>query len=120
MKAKLRGHHLICLNFFRGEGYSEDFIDNIYNIIKIENLEVVAGPDDVCRKCPYIKDNECGSNEYSNEKILAQDWEALRLLQLAPGMIVSWNILAAKLPAILDEWKKKFCGSCGYKTVCFK
>jgi len=50
MKAKLRGHHLICLNFFRGEGYSEDFIKNIYSVMKKEKVEIVKGADDVCAR----------------------------------------------------------------------
>jgi len=56
MKAKLRGHHLICLNFFKGEGYSEDFISNIHSVIGEDNIEIVQGPDDVCAWCPYLKD----------------------------------------------------------------
>lgn len=110
---------MICLNFFRGEGYSKDFIDNIYEVIKKEEVEVVAGPDDVCAKCPYLKDMKCASNEYTNEMILVQDREALRLLRFVPGMIVDWNLISEKLPEILNEWKAKFCEGCGYRKVCF-
>jgi len=118
-KAKLRGHHLICLNFFRGEGYSEDFIKNIYSVIRKEKVEVVAGQDDVCDRCPYLKGNKCASNEYTDEKILQQDREALRLLRFKPGEIVYWKIISAKLPGIMDEWKALFCQDCGYLKVCF-
>ncbi len=119
MKTKLRGHHLICLNFFRGEGYSEDFIKNIYEVIRKEEVEIVAGTDDVCAKCPYMKGGKCASNEYTDEMILAQDREALRLLGFAPGMRVDWKIISSKLPVFLDEWKALFCTGCGYKKVCF-
>ena len=119
MKARLRGHHLICLNFFRGEGYSEDFIKNIYTTIKKEEIIIAKGPDDVCSKCPYLKNGRCASNEYTDEKILVQDREALRLLGFRPGMIVDWKIIASRLPGILDEWKEQFCVGCGYKKVCF-
>ncbi len=91
MKAKLRGHHLICLNFFRGEGYSEDFIRNIYSVIAKEMIEIVNGPDDVCIMCPYLKDEMCNNPEYSDEMILLQDREALRLLGFKPGMGVDWR-----------------------------
>lgn len=119
MKARLRGHHLICLNFFRGEGYSEDFIKNIYSILEKEEVEVIDGPDDVCSKCPYLKDDKCASNEYSNEMILFQDREALRLLEWKPGLIVDWNKIILKIHGILIEWKAKFCTQCGYREVCF-
>jgi hypothetical protein len=118
-KVLLRGHHLICLNFFRGEGYSEEFIDNLYAVIKKEDLEIVKGADDVCKKCPYLKEGKCRSNDYSDEKIHLQDKEALRLLGLEPEMIVDWKMIASKLPEILEEWKAEFCCSCGYRKVCF-
>jgi len=118
-KALLRGHHLICLNFFRGEGYSEEFIENLYAVIKKENIEIVTGADDVCGKCPYLKEGKCRSSDYTDEKIHLQDREALRLLGFKPGMIVSWKMLASKLPEIIDEWKAEFCLNCGYRKVCF-
>jgi hypothetical protein len=118
-KALLRGHHLICLNFFRGEGYSEEFIENLYEVIKIEKLEIIKGADDVCRKCPYLKDGKCRSSDYTDEKIHLQDKEALRLLGFMPGMIVDWKIIASKLPEILEEWEAEFCCACGYRKVCF-
>ena len=119
MKAKLRGHHLICLNFFRGEGYSEEFIKNIYSVIRKEKVEIVKGADDVCARCPYLKDNKCSSNEYTDEKIMLQDKEALELLGFSLHMIVDWRIISDKLPRIMEEWKKQFCLDCGYQKVCF-
>lgn len=119
MKAKLRGHHLICLNFFRGEGYSEDFIRNIYEVTKKEDIEVVEGPDDVCALCPYLEDNRCSNNDYTDEKILFQDSEALKLLEFKPGKIITWKMISGKLPRIIEEWKTQFCRECGYRGVCF-
>ena len=51
----LRGHHLICLNFFKGEGYDEVFIKNLEKILskmEKENIKVVEDFDDVCKSCP--------------------------------------------------------------------
>jgi len=119
MKAKLRGHHLICLNFFRGEGYSEDFIRNIYSVIGKEIIEIVTGPDDVCSRCPYLKEDMCNNPEYSDEMILLQDSEALRLLEFKPGMRVDWRMISDKLTGIMGDWKARFCRECGYRNVCF-
>ncbi|MBU4076841.1 MAG: DUF1284 domain-containing protein [Euryarchaeota archaeon] len=119
MIAKLRGHHLICLNFFRGEGYSEDFISNIHSVIGKEKIEIVKGPDDVCAWCPFLKDDICNNPEYSNEMILLQDMEALRLLKFKPGIVVSWKEISDKLPGKIGEWKAQFCAGCGYRKICF-
>ena len=119
MKAKLRGHHLICLNFFRGEGYSEDFIRNIYSVIGKKDIDIVKGTDEVCAKCPYLKDGMCNNPEYSDEMITHQDSEALRLLEFKPGMRVDWRLISDKLPGIIGDWKAQFCGECGYRKVCF-
>ncbi len=119
MKAKLRGHHLICLNFFRGEGYSEDFIRNIYSVIGKKSIEIVKGPDDVCDRCPHLKGDICSSMEFTDEMIQHQDREALRLLEFNPGMSVDWKMIADKLPGIIEVWKAQFCGGCGYRKVCF-
>lgn len=119
MKAKLRGHHLICLNFFSGEGYSEDFIKNIYSIVRKEKVEIVEGADDVCARCPYLKENKCSNNEYTDEKIVFQDKAALKLLECKPGESTDWKTISSKLPQIIEEWKAHFCRDCGYLKVCF-
>lgn len=118
-KAKLRGHHLICLNFFRGEGYSEDFIENIYSIVGRKQVEIVEGPDEVCAKCPYLKESRCSNSEYTDEKIMHQDREALKLLALKAGAVVGWNTISVRVPQIIEKWKVKFCVDCGYRKVCF-
>lgn len=119
MIAKLRGHHLICLNFFRGEGYSEEFIRNIYSVIENEGIEIVKGPDEVCGSCPFLKDDRCNNPDYSDEMIKFQDMEALKLLEFKSGMKVDWNMIADKLPGIIEKWRAQFCSGCGYNKICF-
>lgn len=42
----LKGPHLICLHFFKGRGYDEEFIENIKIVHKnISKFEVVESPD---------------------------------------------------------------------------
>lgn len=115
--AKLRGHHLICLNFFRGEGYSDDFIKNIHSVARKEKVEVIEGADEVCSKCPYLEDNRCSN--YTEEIIVFQDKEALELLGVKPGEMVDREIIAARIPDIMEKWKIQFCLECDYRSVCF-
>jgi hypothetical protein len=119
MNSKLRGHHIICLNFFTGEGYSQEFIENIHYVLQNNEMEVIEGADDVCKKCPYLEDGRCIINEHSDEDIRLQDREALRLLGLKPGMVLKWDAVSIRMHPILAEWKKKFCSDCSYRRICF-
>ncbi len=60
---KLRGHHLVCLHFFKGEGYNPEYIENLREILRRaeagEEIEVSSGVDDVCRMCPNLKGEIC-------------------------------------------------------------
>ena len=57
---KLRGHHLVCLHFFKGEGYNLEYVENLAYILKRaeagDGIEVAAGADDVCNTCPSLKE----------------------------------------------------------------
>ncbi len=71
-----RGHHLICLHFFEGEGYDADFVENLKNIMQRtenENINVCDGPDDVCEKCPFLKDYKCQYDSNADEEIREMD-----------------------------------------------
>lgn len=52
MSLRLRGHHLLCLLTYRGEGYSPAFIAGFESVIKRltegEEIELIEGPDDIC------------------------------------------------------------------------
>ncbi len=51
MTISLRGHHLLCMLTYAGNGYTPGFIENYNTIIpriQNEDILIVAGPDDVC------------------------------------------------------------------------
>jgi hypothetical protein len=116
---KLRGHHLICLRFFQGEGYSQDFIDNLKDLVaraeNRETIEVVAGGDDVCRYCPSLVDDRCS---HDDEEIKKLDGIALRKMGAAPGDQVYWEKLGARLDSALPGWLDAFCEGCYWEDVC--
>ena len=67
----IRPHHMLCLQFFEGKGYSDEFITNmadIKNILDRENpyVEIVSGVDDLCVKCPNCIGENCKNEKNIN------------------------------------------------------
>src|SRR4030095_12737879 len=94
----IRGHTLLCLQGFRGKGYSPDFVKNLIEInnslVENENasVRVVATPDDVCLACPNLKMNGCNLKGPGFEQsMLAQDRQVLSLLNIQEGETLSWH-----------------------------
>jgi uncharacterized protein len=116
----LRGHTLLCLQGFRGEGYSARFVENLGTIHgKLlqhpERLvEVVEQPDAVCGACPHQAVAGCELNGQGSEaNMQAQDRTVLAQLGLQAGQQVMWRdilerirhrVNGADLPGI--------CGGC--------
>ncbi len=121
MYPRLRGHHLICLQFYRGEGYSEEFIENLENVLekaRQSGVLIVEGADDVCKACPYLVDGKCSYKENAEEEIRYLDFLALTLLGLSSERTVSWKEISERVVDIIDEWKDKACRDCEWRKVC--
>lgn len=62
---KLRGHHLLCAMTFSGHGYSREFESDFQEAIRKmrngEAIQIVIGPDDLCRSV------KCGPNSHCFE-----------------------------------------------------
>ena len=119
---KLRGHHLICLHFFRGEGYNPEFVENLKKILNRvedgEEIEVCQGADDVCKMCPYLMRKMCLYEEDAESEIREMYRMALRLLRLKTRWRVKWLDIGEKIPLIFREWSKEYCGDCDWRKVC--
>ena len=121
---KLRGHHLICLHFFTGEGYNPEFIGNLKEILiraqSREEIEVCSGLDDVCSVCPFLKERRCRYDKHAENEIQKMDRYATKLLRIEPGMKVMWFDVKERLRGILISWKENYCKSCNWRRVCEK
>lgn len=121
---KLRGHHLICLHFFRGEGYNPEFIANLNGILNRaeagEEIEVYSGADDVCKMCPYLKGEICLYDKDAEAEIGEMDRRAMRLLSFKNQRKVKWRDIKEKIPQIFREWAREYCKDCNWRTVCEK
>ncbi|MHB1127267.1 MAG: DUF1284 domain-containing protein [Bacillota bacterium] len=119
---QLRGHHLICLHFYHGEGYNQLFIDNLSGLMERaeagEPINVVSAPDDVCSCCPNLIEKICAHQKDSEAEIQELDKKALGYLKFSPGDTVSWTDLRQKVKNAPDEWFKDFCSECNWLAVC--
>ena len=117
---KLRGHHLICLQFFKGKGYSKIFVENTKRMVDFwekNSAEIVKGADDVCNFCPFLKNGRCNHPKYKKE-IEKIDEFALKLLGLNVGDKVRKSFVKKQLLKILNGWKERACKNCEWKKLC--
>ncbi len=120
-KIRLRGHHLICLHFFSGQGYDEAFINNLKDLMIRANNEIIEisdGADDVCKRCFNLKDNRCSYSENADIEIRQMDNDALIFLEMEKGGYVDWNVLKNKIPHFFSDWYKKYCSVCTWLKAC--
>jgi uncharacterized protein len=120
----LRGHHFVCLHFFKGEGYAREYRENIREILARaeagEDIEAASGADDVCSICPNRKGDICFHTEDAEAVVREMDRAALILLGLRNREHVLWSNIQKKLPDIFPEWSGKYCKICGWRSVCEK
>jgi hypothetical protein len=125
MSTELRGHHLICLQFYRGEGYSGEFVTNLQRVrdaaVHTPAL-VVSGPDDVCAACPGLgADRTCRHPETGEAEALRIDSLALQLVDVAIGETISLTAARARLaadPEACNRWRVESCATCLWQDVC--
>jgi 23S rRNA (uracil1939-C5)-methyltransferase len=118
---KFRGHHLICLHFFKGEGYSPEFVNRLRELLEIaerEGVEVVDGPDDLCLGCPHLSETGCAYKDGAEEEIRKQDEIALNFLGLGAGEKAVWNDIKLKVLSAPRHWFSSFCRGCDWKELC--
>ncbi len=118
---KLRPHHGLCIQFFRGEGYSPKFVRNMTKIIeKLEEnpeIQLISGADDLCRTCPNrVGEVDCRSDE----KVLCYDAAVLKLCGLESGERLLWQEFSQRVyQEILNRnLREEICGECQWTELC--
>ncbi|KRE53654.1 DUF1284 domain-containing protein [Paenibacillus sp. Soil522] len=116
MTIRLRGHHLLCLLGYRGMGYSADFCVNmtaIYETLRTNpetEVEIITGPDDVCRAYPQDKSNHCEGTVYGLDEAV------LKKLGLKVNERSSWQSLCSRVAeTMVPEDISHLCQTCPWE-----
>lgn len=121
----LRAHNVLCLHGFRGEGYSEAFIEHMREVRdRLEDdpareILLRAAPDTLCEACPHLADGGCTLGGRGHEaQVRAQDVEVLRRLGCEEGEIRSWGAVTRRIAAaVRGSDLKGLCGACPWLSL---
>ena len=117
---RLRAHTLLCLQGFRGEGYSAAFVKNMAEVHRTlaehpeTLLEVLISPDVVCGACPHQQTSGCTLNgDRSEEEMRDQDRVVLEKLGLEAGSQVRWREILKRIRrSVGGDDLPSICGTC--------
>ena len=115
----LRPHHGMCIAFFRGNGYSSEFVLHMSEIIKkLDNavIRISAQADEICKKCPNNINGMCKTES----KVTRYDKKVLEYCGLKDGTIISFNEFRDIVNrCIIDSGnRKEICGDCQWNELC--
>jgi hypothetical protein len=124
-ETRLRAHHFICLQFFRGEGYSANFVENLTRVLNgavDAPALLVEGADDVCAACPGLSaDGTCADPDAGEAEVQRLDALAREVLGMAAGDRLSLAAARERLSADaigVGRWRFEACDGCGWEAIC--
>lgn len=119
----LRPHHALCLQFFIGKGYGDDFVANMAVVKKhlnqnpTQSIILIAEPDSLCAFCPNRPYGVCQTAEKSD----CYDRRCLDACGLNIGQILPWiqlNRMMRDSVALSVEARAAICSDCRWDSVC--
>lgn len=118
----LRPHHGMCMAFFRGKGYSEEFTAHMTKTlarIQKENPALVINidTDTLCSHCPFrMEDGSCKTQE----KVCRYDREVLNACKIPEGSVIKARSFRKMVQErILNTGiREDICGDCSWSDIC--
>jgi len=113
----LRPHHLQCLKYYVGNGYSKSFVENMNNVVNLlktsHYITLKCELDDVCKTCPNKKDNKC----ITQDKVIRYDRLILEKLNLKENETYDLSTIneIVKNNNLLDV-----CNDCEWHSLCLE
>ena len=121
----LRPHHLLCIQNYRGHGYSSDFDQKMTSVIEALQspsgavVVLTGGADDLCGSCPHCRDGSCESDNPDRF-----DAHVCDQIQAAPGDSFIWKLSPgtniSPVPPVTKDLLEKCCGGCSWLDLCLE
>lgn len=117
---QLRPHHLLCIRFWQGKGYSPAFSQKMEQVIAALNRRVPVtindGFDDLCSACPNKKGSICESEEH----VQTFDSKVREFCGIKQGDSSEWASLYERVSEKIMAAHRfeEVCGDCAFANVC--
>jgi hypothetical protein len=127
---RIRAHTLLCLQGYKGLGYSPEFADRMDKITgqlkrnPNHEVQVICSPDIFCEVCPNLVDQQCVAGKSDVPELLAggednstiMDRKVLGKLCLSENEIRAWSdILKIIGQNISSRDMDDICGDCRWR-----
>lgn len=118
----IRPHHALCIQFFEGKGYSEEFTENMTRLIdelkRNVSVRIVCKGDILCEKCPHNTADGCESGE----KTERYDKAVMKLCGFGEGEVMTADELLGRVyKNIISSGKlSSVCHDCEWACICHK
>ncbi|MDE6776978.1 MAG: DUF1284 domain-containing protein [Oscillospiraceae bacterium] len=120
-KFNLRPHHGLCITFFEGKGYDDNFIQHMKNVISIlqeqnPEIKLVLETDYICACCPHQKNQLCDSDC----KVQRYDRAVLKACNLQENQVLNWSEFCETLNKKILSSKpiSEICVNCQWLAIC--
>ena len=122
MDIRLRPHHGMCFQFYKGKGYSKEFTENMDDLLgKLSennntNITLTLSDDSVCGSCPNNINGICNTAE----KVAGYDRAVLEKCGFGEGQTIPYGeFISTVKSSILDKnLKEEICGDCSWNEIC--
>lgn len=117
---KVRAHHGMCIAFFQGKGYSNEFTAHMSEMIyKLEENPMICistETDAICLKCPNNIQGICETES----KVAEYDKQVLKRCGLSEGIMIPYAEFkkAVYENILLPSKREDICGNCQWSEIC--
>jgi len=127
---RIRAHTLLCLQGFRGLGYSPEFVSEMQRVRDYlwrsphAQVEVISGADVFCERCPHHHRGRCTADDPedcpvpldSPDNAVLKDRRVLSWLGLKEGTVQDWCLILSKVAKTVDSSVLDvLCGDCSWR-----
>ena len=125
MTVRLRPHHLLCVLTYVGRGYSPAFTANMTVVAERlgagEEIELVAGPDDICVPLLDGPDPHCRrASVMERDRAAARDLHDLLDLDVRTGAhpVLDEDVIRRLRAAFASDQIRSACTGCEWVDLC--